>query len=304
LRLIEEPYHAPPGALDVPYVYVFDASGITDNLAELLNNSLQINNNSAFILRHIQGLNLCVKTAANGGAFGYKNASQSYAHSNPGTGILVNSGNWPVVPEKEYPANSIISFDLFNTLRNFNVCGQTPIYNSQVAFCGVKRYPAEQGRKPQTTPYKWKPFKQTYTYSLLLNYAHFDAGGHPTPAVRYAFQLDNYDFELMRISITVADVNANPPTGSVGCLQTNDFQMRLYDCNLEATSSAPLNQYFINNGKATAKSQPLNQSIHPVPTLLYPAGGQIQFDIVSMLCSGQLPITYQLCFEGIWRLPC
>jgi hypothetical protein len=41
-----------------------------------------------------------------------------------------------------------------------------------------------------------------------------------------------------------------------------------------------------------------------VPSLVYPAGAAITFDITSLLCSASVPQTYNIDFEGIWRLPC
>lgn len=305
--LIVEPYQVPVGFLDVPFAYVFDASGMADNVAEIQNNSLQMDSDSDFILRHIAG----VPTSVNGatGKFNFKNASGSYANGNPTSGIFV-ANNWPVVPEKLYPANSQIAFDLYNTLRSFNVCGGTPIYNAQIAFMGVKRVRDTGAYRTHRTLYRYRQRNYSYSQNLTINFPHFAASGAATGPVRFSVQLDSYDFELLRISITPNNMAANPPTGQPGTLLTNDFRMILYDAQYHATSGSPtpggnaLNQGFINAGRPSAAAAPPYQAMWPVPTMVYPAGGQILYDIVSMLCVGQLPISYNIMFEGIWRIPC
>ena len=119
-RILERPYRSPEGTLDVPFVYVFDASGITDGQSQVQNLPVQLQGDSKFVLRHIAGVNLCVDTAANGGKFNFRNPSGSYAAGNPSSGIIVGQ-NWPVVPEKVYTeSNAAIFFDLYQTLRSFN----------------------------------------------------------------------------------------------------------------------------------------------------------------------------------------
>ncbi len=311
--LIEEPYQIPPGMQDFPFAYVYDGSNLVDGAASIQNNVIQIDADSDFILRHIAGVPTCIDTPANGGRFSYRNASGSYANGNPSTGIAFPN-NWPVVPEKRYPANHQISFDLYQTLRSFNVCGETPIYNAQIAFMGVKRVPKGGAYRGHESSYRYRERNYTYSQTQEINFAHFTAAGALTGPLRFSVQLDSYDFELLAIRITPANLGANPPTGQAGTLTTNDFQLTLYDAQYHATSGGGvggtraigLNQAFLNAGyiSAFAAVGTAPQFVWPVPTLVYPAGGQILYDITSMLCSGQLPIYYNIAFEGIWRIPC
>ncbi len=300
MRILERPYQVPEGKQDVPFCYVFDATAIADAQAQVQNNSVQLQGDSEFVLRHIAGVNLCVNTPANGGRFNYRNASGSYANGNPSSGIFMPQ-NWPVLPEKLYPmSNGAIFFDLYNTLRDFNICSETPIYNSYIAFFGVKRFAYQAGQPSQKTPYKYRPCKYTYEFDLTVNWNHFSGGTIVAPPRRFTVDMDRYDFELMRISIAKTTVGAR----GTGGLLTNDFQVMLYDSNLHQYSSLPLNQYFLNAGRPTPATAPAYQPAL-APTLIYPVGSAITFDITSMLCNAiDPPQTYNIVFEGIWRIPC
>lgn len=303
MRILERPYQVPEGKQDVPFCYVFDATAIADGQAQVQNNPVQLSGDSEFILRHIAGVNLCIDTPANGGRFNYRNASNSYANGNPSSGIFMPK-NWPVVPEKVYPdSNGAIFFDLYKTLRDFTACGErdpTPIYNSYIAFFGVKRYSRPAGYPTQQTPYKFKPIKYSYEFDLTVDWNHFDTGTIAATPRRFTVNMDRYDFELMRIAIAKTTTGAQ----GTGTLLTNDFQIMLYDSNLHQFSSLPLNQYFLNAGRPTPATAPAYQPAL-APTLVYPVGSAITFDITSMLCNAVgVPQTYNIVFEGIWRKPC
>jgi len=296
-RLIEEPYLTPKGKLDIPFAYVFDATKLTDGLT-IYNLAKALQGDSDFVLRRIVGVNNCVNTPALGGAFNYKNPSGSYTASPTTIGIRAWP-NWVVLPEKVYSYNTQISFDLFNVLRDFNACSGTPIYTSYIAFFGVKRLPVQSGYRSNTTPYRYKEKKYTYSINFTLTQAHLNASGGTNAPIRFSQLIDNYDFELQRISISYANA-----IGNTGALTSDDFLIQLYDPNMHQLSDMPLNQSYVNNGKS---SQTLFQpygGIFPVPPLVYPAGAAITFDVTSMLCSTSVPQSYNIIFEGIWRIPC
>ena len=294
MRIIEEPYLTPDGTLDTPFAYVYDTSALTDG-QNILNISQQLQGDSAFILRRIMGVPTVVASAASGGRFNFKNASGTYANGNPSTGIIVPN-TWPVVPEKLYRTNDQISFDLYNTLRQFNACSATPIYASQIAFMGVKRFANGSTFPRQITPYKYREVHYAYAYELTINWAHFAANGSVNPPQRFNQQMDNFDFELLRISIS--------QPGGTGALTTPDFAMQLYDSNMHQFSSAPMLQGFFNAGRPTPATSSPYQATFPCPSQIYPAGGYITFDITSLLCSTSIPQAYEILFDGIWRYPC
>lgn len=300
MKFQSEPYRTPEGKIDFPFCYVFDASAITDGLAQLQNNSVQLQGGSEFVLRSIRGVNLCVDTPQNGGKFTFRNPSGAYANGNPSTGIIVGN-NWPVLPEKVYPSeNGAIFFDLYQTLRNFTVCGQGNIWNSFIAFCGVKRLPNVSGYPNGVTAYRYRPKKYTYELDLTINWNHFDAGGNIAPPRRFTVDMDRYDFELMRVSISLTTAGSQ----ATGALTTNDFQVMAYDANMHQLSNLPLNQFFINSGRPTPATAPTYQPAL-APTIVYPFGSTITIDVTSMLCNAVAsPQTYNIAFEGVWRLPC
>ena len=299
-RIIERPYRSPEGTLDVPFVYVFDGSTLTDGLVQLQNLPVQLQGESEFILRRIAGVNTVVDTAANGGKFNYRTPHGAYANGNPSSGIVAGQ-NWPVVPEKLYTRhNSAIFFDLYQTLRSFTACGGTPIYTSQIAFFGVKRFDKGRGYPTRVTPYQYRECKYGYGFNLTVNWNHFSSGTIPAPPQTFQVTMDRYDFELQRIAIT----NTTTSGSGTGGLVTEDFQVMLYDSNLHQYSNLALNQGFINSARPTPATSHRYQPAL-APTLVYPVGSSIKFDITSMLCNAVAsPQTYNMFFEGLWRVPC
>ena len=294
MRLLEQPYITPPGFRDFPFAYVYDATGLT-NGTTYQDIQVALQGDSDFILRHIAGVTNCVDTPANGGRWNYKGHSRQYANGNQSTGIVPFT-NWSVVPEKKFAYNEAIWIDLYDVLKATNACGGTPIPYSYIAFFGVKRFTDTQGYRTQATAYRYREMPQRYEVSLTINQAAFFSGTTPNPPQRFIQQMDNYDFELLRITIG--------QQGSVGTLTTQDFSLTLYDPNMHQLSNLPLPQGYFNAGKPTAATQPPYQGCFPVPSIVYPAGSAITFDVTSLLCSTSLPQSYNISFEGIWRLPC
>lgn len=291
-----QPYRTPEGKVDFPFAYVFDGTSIADAQAVRQNNAVQLQGDSEFVLRHIAGVNLCVNTAANGGRFNFKDADQRYANGNPSSGIVFPP-NWPVVPEKWWPNNNAaILFDLYQTLRAFTVCGATPIYTSYIAFFGVKRFVG----RPYETPYRYWEQKYTYSFDLTIDWNHFQSAAIVAPPRRFFVLIDRYDFELMRLSVTKTTSGA---VGRTGALTTDDFQILAFDANMRQFSSLPLNVTFVNSGRPTAATAPQYQPAL-APSVIYPVGSAITFDITSMLCgAAATPQTYNIAFDGIWRIP-
>lgn len=294
MRLLEQPYITPPGYRDFPFAYVYDATALTDGTT-YQDIQIPLQGDSKFILRHIAGVNNCVDTFANGGRWNYKGHSRQYAIGNQSTGIKAYP-NWPVVPERKFEFNEAIWIDLYKVLRAVNACGGTPIPYSYIAFFGIKRFADNQGYRSGASSYRYKEMPQRWEYSLTIDWAHFTSGTTAAPSRKFSQQMDNFDFELQRVTVG--------QQGSTGTLTTQDFAMTLYDANSHQLSNNPIPQGYWNSGKPTASTQPTYQGIMPVPSLVYPAGSAITFDITSLLCSTSIPQTYDISFEGIWRLPC
>lgn len=292
MRLLEEPYKTPPGFRDFPFAYIYDATGLT-NTSNYLDIQLQFQGDADFILRHIAGVNNCVATAANSGRWNLKGPNRQYANGSTSSGIVAYP-NWPVVPEKWFGQHEGIWFDLFNVLRAANTCGGTPIPTSYIGFFGIKRF-REFGQQNATT-YRYRELPYRYEYTLTIDWAAFATGTTPASPRRFNQPVDNFDFELMRISIS--------STTGAAALTTQDFAITLYDPQGHALSNLPIPQTYINSAKPSASTQPTYQPCFPVPTVVYPAGSAIVFDIQSLLCGTSLPQSYNISFEGVWRLPC
>jgi hypothetical protein len=294
-KLITEPYRTPAGYVDFPFTYVYDATGLADGTAQIMNIQKPLQGDSDFILRSILGVPTVLDTAANGGKFNFRNASGSYVFQAP----VVLPNVYTVVPEKLYPYDASITFDLYNILRDSRACGGNPIKSSFIGFQGVKRFSlGAGGYQERITPYPYKEVRYSYEYALTITQGHYVTvgGSAVTPPQRAVIALDNFDFELLQIAVSLS--------GGAGALQTADFQATLYDANMHQLSDLPMSQGFFNCGKPTAATVPQYQSVFPTPSLVYPAGGNIVFDVISMLCANEAPLTYNLSFQGVWRKPC
>jgi len=283
MRYWEEQYVTPPGSIDFPYIYAFDCSGLTPGNT-YQNLSQNINGDSDFILRRIMGLHTVLGSPATG-QFLYRNASQSLCMSSP---VYPSSATRQVLPEKFYARNTQIVFDLYGvSLAGIPCggCGLLKIPTAQLGFQGVRRYPCGAGGPTGITAYPYREFKWQNNVNFTLSVF---AGSDP---VTFYLPTNNYDVELERISITYQ---------SGAPLTTEDFLIQLYDPNSHAFFSIPILSGFINNAQAGWRTR---RSIFPVPSVVYPVGSQIRFDITSLLCTLGGAQSYQIVFDGIQRLP-
>lgn len=292
MRNVED-YQPPPGFQDFPYCWVFDASDLTDSTDAFSVAVAPIQGDGDFILRHTAGVPKVIDTFSNGGRVNFYNASKSYANGNPATGIGCPN-NYPWVPEKLYPLNSTIFMDFFQVLKASRACNRNPIPDAFIGFFGVKRLPVGS-YADQASNYRWKPFPQRYTFSLTIDWEHFATGTTPAPPHRFIIPMTNLDFELRSIYIS--------EDAGEGALLENEFSIRLYDRQMNATSNLAIPQSYINSARTSPSAAPSYQGVFPVPALMYPRDGAITFDIISNLCSDELPKTYLIDFEGIWRFP-
>ena len=289
-------YQTPQGYVDFPFVYVYDASALAD-ASSYHDLTLQLQGDAEFVLRSIKGVPNCVAAAPNG-RFNYRNPSQSYPNSVPSSGFVPGVNEW-VLPEKVWPQKSYIYFDLYNVLRSLTVCGLTPIYSSQIAFGGVKRFaPGQIPDQPHLSAQRFRRAPQTFAFSLTINWAHFDAGGNPNPVRQFTQQVQNYDFELLALRISQVTT-----PGSIAPLVTPDFSITLYDAHKQATSSLPVPIWYLNSARATPQTTSPYRVSFPCPPLVYPVNSQMWFDVQSNLCSTSIPQSYAIDFIGAWRIP-
>src|SRR5450631_3410038 len=135
---IEQTYETPAGFRDFPFIYVYDGSGLVNGV-NAYSQRVRIDGTADFILRAIFGFRYVLAVAT--GKFPFKNYWGSYCSSAPmimnavaagvispiitsgamplletvvPTHSLRNPDTWQVLPEKRYPYDSQISFDLIN----------------------------------------------------------------------------------------------------------------------------------------------------------------------------------------------
>src|SRR5271166_415304 len=174
----ESIYYTPDGCVDLPFIYTFDAAGLADGSTPApLVRRITSDSDADFMLRAILGVPNCIDTAANGGGFLFYNASGSQAF---GGAYSPFTGHYPVVPEKWYPRFSAIKFLLQQVKRASTACvvggASLPIYWSQIAFQGVKRFqpgqqpyaPGSPALPPAYDPADFAPLPYTYTLDLNL----------------------------------------------------------------------------------------------------------------------------------------
>jgi len=273
-------YQVPNGKVDVPYAYVFDATGLTDGLSYNKLGML-LDPDSDFILRQVVGAQLVA------GQFRLYYPSQRFMQQS----LCTTFANWPVLPEVLYGAGSQILFDLGTVARAFTADTRN-IYLSYLAFFGVRRFNTN-AFPIYRTPYKYQLVHKEYEYNLNMNYAHWTGAnnGVQTAPVTYVQQITEGDFELCQIRVAKFANGVR--------VATNEFQMSLYDPRGQfKLSSLPLNVSYFDANAPAAYYQPC----YPAESLVYPVNGAIKFDITSMLPFGSVG-QYVIQFVGMERRP-
>lgn len=257
-----------------PYMYVFDASGLTDGVSYARRHIDLRADGDSFRLRRIAALNTVASTMSL-----YRDASNKvFTDSRLGNHYLVR-------PELVFDGRDSILFDLGTVTRAFNACA-LPIYTSQIVFQGTRRgrdreFAGWRDRRPYTLPYTLTV--DWYRYASLVT-------GVVNPARRFRIPIENYDFELHRIRIRNSDGSA---------VAANHFAVQLYDAFGNALSDAPVLQSCLNQLSSGY------DSVFPDPPVIYPSRTDLVMDVTSLICNtdGTFPKVYSITFEGVRRLP-
>jgi len=113
---MQRTYRPPPGFYDLPFTWVFEASGLTDG-SNALNQQVYVEGGLGdFWLRRVAGLGSVVAPGA--GKFQIRRASAEFLESEPVFASTIGKDDLPVIPEEKYPETSNIRFDLYDVLRN------------------------------------------------------------------------------------------------------------------------------------------------------------------------------------------
>lgn len=266
-------YITPAGSGDLYFQYAFDAGSLVNGTTRT---GLQVAiNDYDFIARHWAGWETVIDTPTNGGLVQcYDYLKRNYS-SQP-----MAFGSFPqgqvILPEKIYPANSLISFDLYKILKANN----SGVNASQLVWSGVRRIPGSAS-DPAPSPFNFKRVRQYYPFSLTVQQA-------PTAAVTYTIPITDYDFELNRVELTPYSAPSK-------------FAITLQDSNKINRSNVPIDclRFFHSDPSKSAGQL----SFFPSPPILYKVNSAINFQINSRIGAGG-PLTFRLNFVGSRRIPC
>lgn len=288
----------PPGFGDQFYIYVFQPSAnseVTGGSYSLIPIQIQ---DAAFVLRSWSGADSVLTSGTPRSANG---TIQIYDRLNLGKYQIptIIPANFPtgesVTPEKIYPVNSALRFDLTNLTLATSSAGGNTVPNDQLAFYGVRRFEgAKSDPEPSLYQFYEKDYAIPFSQALTLN---GNASG-PVLQSQYIIPIQDYDFELRRIE---AGKSLNGTTFTQLSATAPEFAITLYDSHWVARSNAPV---FSNRICHFPLSRANPQNTCPAPGILYPINSVIRLDLYSLIpLTATLPTIY-LTFKGVRRIPC
>jgi hypothetical protein len=266
MRLAQEPNYPRP------FIYIFQTTGLNTN-QDYASLNVPMQGDYPFTLRRISGLTTGVGPSVPWSQMLLYDAARSRRFSSAFPVVR----DFPLVPGIVYPADSQIQFDL-------RISGSA-FFPTQLVFQGVKHvWGSSYGYQ---TPYPYYEKPQTYTRAVTIT----DAAG--TSPQLITVPMFSRDFELLKIvmSITTADglfANTAPQ---------NLLAVELFDSMGHALQSAPVRDTFVNYADNTYING------WPVPSLTWPANGEIRLLLHSLMSAPALPATLKLEFHGINRFP-
>jgi hypothetical protein len=268
---LDEPYQAPVGYFDQPFVYVYDADALPDNQERRFAN-IKTFTGADFILRRVGGIDrVCTN-------FQLRDVLARQIFNSP-----VNSAfhDFPLLPEVLYPAGDGISFDLLPVVKTLKVNGGFNVPLSQIVFQGVRRFKGY--RRPPSYPY----WEDEFSYILDIT---IDWPASDTNPRRFSIDIFDNDFELLQITEVIEE--SGEPGFNTAC------KIQLYDQVNEPVFSAPVIDDLIVDNSTDY------QGIVPVPGIVYRIGQQIRLDIISLVLAPDVPQVVHFWFHGVRRRPC
>ena len=300
-------YITPEGYGDTFYVYAFDCDSSGANLtpgSNAFNQRINIVDGD-FVVRWFKGIDP-LGNAANG--IMLRDALQTPWFSNPITPASPSTGSlmdnllgtgWPVLPEKLYPLNGYIGFDLYTVLPNAAQVGQ-------LAFHGVRRRKGYVS-DPQPSAFKYyeKPYQIEVDFSIPSGWSNTSGGFRVNQAVT------DYDFEMRRIDAYGVIPGLCVNTNTYGGLDPGNFKILLRDTNGYQISNVPLifsNLVHVpNNAVSLSESaaDAIPKNFWPTPPMMYRINSTISFD---MFVTSSTPLVgdaaWHFVFTGVRRYPC
>lgn len=275
--------------VDRPWVYVFDASALTNGQG-YAGLTIPVLQDSDFVLRKISGAR-----TVSAGTFIYRR-NQVSLFSHPISVGAVAGQDWPVVPELIFSAASNIEFDLTNIqkLAIPNGVGNPTLFASQIAFQGVRRFYGQSVTPPK--PYRECPFMFSKTFVTSTPGFPPPYNAHAQPIKTITPQTELFDFELRLFAFHIYQTSVGPGSWTSGLTE-----MELFDQANNSTSSRPVVDSLL--GKTLFDSNNLVGNF-PVQPLIYGSQSQIRVDVYPKFTN---PVTslwnIQLFFYGVLRIP-
>jgi hypothetical protein len=271
---LDEPYQAPPGTFDQPFIYVYDADDLPDGQERRFAN-IKTFSGPDFLMRRVAGHDRACTDFQLRDVLG-----RLVCHEPVKT---AGFGEFTLIPEMMFPSASGITFDLLPVAKTLNGCDQSL---AQIVFQGVRRFKGY--RRPPSYPYWEDDF--SYTPDISLDYG-------PGTTRRYSIDIHDFDFELLRICETIIN-----PSGGGGPVVPGGshqaFKFQLYDQVYEQVFSAPIIDDLIMDNSSSY------QGITPVPGIVYRIGQQIRFEITPLCEPSSCATLVSLRFHGVRRRPC
>ncbi len=272
---LDEPYQAPPGYFDQPFLYVFDADALQNGQDR--RTQLTTFTGSDFLLRRIAGIDRCSTT------FQVRDVLSRLIFNDPANTAF---RDFVMVPELLYQGGDGILFDFGNVNKTVNSSGALL---SQVIFQGVRRFKGY--RRPPSYPYWEDEFKYEVDIAIDPSWA---VGDQRT----FGVNVYDYDFELLEIlECIINPVGGGPPCAPGGVNQA--FKIQLYDQVNETVFGAPvIDDLIVSNSVSYL-------GVCPVPGIVYRIGQRIKFNLVNLMAvtPGQCSIQVQFTFHGVRRRP-
>lgn len=282
LSNLYRPYQTPPGCHDVPFIYLFNGNDLVNGQSYVSRPeiSVKLDSDAQFILRRIAG----VSSVAD--FFTYRNPNSTSYVWQPPYAMAGQQADIGVLPEKIYPPNGQIRFDLLQVAKAVALSGGTD-YLAYIAFQGAKRFPYEI--EQERCPYRLR----SYEYVLNIPAVDWTRGQYR----RFSVKVQNTgDFELD----SIVQVNAT----NVPDTRTGVFNYLLYDPHRWMMMSAPVPDSVIcdvTNGILTTDPAPM-PGVFPCPAMLYPRMTQIVVDLYATQSVPQGDC-WQIIFRGMERIP-
>lgn len=293
-------YSAPDGYYDTPFVYTYDASALNDSQS-YYSLSVPVDGDSLFLLRRAAGQRTVADLYRLYGHDGAPLCSEFWNMTIPALWDI------PIVPQRAYPPSGFIRFDLGSVSKASKTpggSGSAQVFLSTLVFQGVKRFRGKNplsavGMLPSQGKYHLRPYTYRTTITVDWNVYRYDSGGTVlgfSAPRQFSIPVNDYAFEVGRMSLLTTSGASWPGGSGVDAAQ---IKMMLYDWQGHQVFKDPIEDRYVFAN--TDLSDRLVSVLSP--SLVYPPGSMILFDVYSLLFAADLPAHYEIAVQGMQRIP-